>query len=172
MSAKLPAGCRIVKLADGEMLARMVQKELKKAGVRAKILNIEEGTGSAEAVKMILEASGKIRKPAILLGSGEFPVAVSGKGKGGRCSHLAALVEEVFGKEKKWFFGAIATDGEDGSAGGGAFIFDEAGIPRGELHAAIRDFDTGSLLQKKGLLLPREPSRNNLRDLWFLSLEE
>lgn len=165
-------GSSVFRLADGAMMASDFVDRLRERRIKAGKVAIPEGTRAEKAAKLIAEAAAKSRRPRVLVGNGEYPVEVKGRGKGGRCSHLAALVAKELYKKKRWFFSAVATDGEDGSGGAGAFVCDETLPPMKELNEAIRKSDTAALFENNGGLIPRASSGNNLRDLWFLSLEE
>jgi glycerate-2-kinase len=113
------------------------------------------------------------RRPRAWVGAGEATVAVAASGgAGGRCSHLAAAVALAairHGAVRGWAFAALATDGVDGSAAGGAWV-DSRSLPsRRALRRALANFDTGTLWQEHGSALPRGPTGNNLRDLWVLA---
>ncbi len=165
-------GSRVFKLADGSMMASDFVDRLRERQIKARKVAIPEGTRAEEAAKLIAESAAKSRRPCVLVGNSEYPVAVNGKGRGGRCSHLAALVAKELRGQEKWFFAAVATDGEDGTGGAGAFVCDETIPPVKELSEAIRKSDTAALFEKSGGLIQRASTGNNLRDLWFLSLEE
>ena len=109
-----------------------------------------------------------------LIGAGEVRVDASAKcGRGGRCTHLAAEVALQFSRTAfrgRWAFAAIATDGADGAAGGGAWVDSSSAPGEPELRDAIASCDTGSLWERAGSLLPRNPTGNNLRDLWVLTV--
>lgn len=165
-------GSNVFKLADGSMMASDFVGRLKERRIRARKVAIPEGTRAEEAASLIAEVVSKSPRPCVLVGNGEYPVEVKGRGKGGRCSHLAALVARELRDRGRWFFAAVATDGEDGAGGAGAFVCDESLPPMKELNEAIRKSDTAALFEKYGGLIPRSSTGNNLRDLWFLSLEE
>ena len=168
---RLPVNSKIIKLADGVELCKDVQKRLKRKNIECKIINIKEGTSSFEAAKIIFENAEKIKSPSVLIGNGEFLVDVKKNGVGGRCSHLTANIAKLFKKKKGWFFGAIATDGVDGNGYGGAFCHSEKKININELDKAIKEFNTGEFFRKREMVFEKKPTRNNLRDLWFLILE-
>lgn len=168
---EVPAS-RVFRLADGETMTEDLVKRLCEKGIKARMACIPEGTKADRAAKMIASAASKCRRPGVLVGSGEYPVEVRGKGRGGRCSHLAALVAKELSDKKRWFFSAVATDGEDGGGGAGAFVCDESLPPMKELDGAIAKNDTAALFEKYCGLIPRASTGNNLRDLWFLSMEE
>ena len=165
-------GSGVFRLADGETMTEDFVRRLGGKGISARKVNIPEGTAAEKAAKLISSAAGKADRPSVLVGGGEYPVAVRGKGRGGRCSHLAALVAKELRDKKRWSFAAVATDGEDGGGGAGAFVCDESLPSTGEIDDAIKRSDTAALFERHGGLVPRASTGNNLRDLWFLVLEE
>lgn len=165
-------GSGVFRLADGETMTEDFVKRLGEKGISARKVNIPEGTTAGKAAKLIFCAAGKADRPCVLVGSGEYPVPVRGKGRGGRCSHLAALVAKELRDKKRWSFAAVATDGEDGPGGTGAFVCDVSLPPMEELETSIAKCDTATLFEKNGGLIARASTGNNLRDLWFLVLEE
>jgi hydroxypyruvate reductase len=85
-------------------------------------------------------------------------------GRGGRSSHLAALVARELPKDVT--FAAIATDGIDGASGtAGAIVTTLAGP---DLDRAIARFDTGTVLRRAGTALISKPTGHNLADLHVL----
>jgi len=111
------------------------------------------------------------RRPRALVGAGEATVKAKASGRGGRCSHLAAAVAKRMLKarsSRRWLFAAVATDGVDGGAGAGAWTDWEVVPCERELGEALESCDTGTLWEKAGTLAPRNPSGNNLRDVWVL----
>ncbi len=110
--------------------------------------------------------------PRAWVGVGEATVATGpSRGTGGRCSHLAASLALLLRKaapSARWAFSALATDGIDGSGDGGAFT-DRGSVPGpSALKEALARKATASLWRREGTFVPREPTGNNLRDLWVL----
>lgn len=139
----------------------------------AKEVACGEGRWSGDVARLLGRAALVAgRKPSAIIGVGEVRVdAGPHGGVGGRCTHLAAevaLALQQGGAGKKWAFAAIATDGVDGAAGGGAWVDSESVPAAHELREALTNFDTGSLWARRGSLVPRRPTGNNLRDLWVL----
>jgi len=163
---------RSMVLAHAGLLARDVAARLRRDGWEAQTLALPEGTApEAAAERMARWAASALRRPAALVGAGECPVRVAGVGRGGRCTHLACAVALVLAKERGWAFVALATDGVDGEAGGGAALADRARPRVRDLTRAVGACDTGTLLDRTGHRVPRKPTGNNLRDLWVLFLE-
>lgn len=164
-------GDRASRLADAVCLSQDFARQLRGAGWKARTLSFSEGTSPGEAAAGIAAAAAGVRgRPAALVGAGEFPVAVTGAGRGGRCAHLACCVALEMGAARRWSFVALATDGVDGSAGGGAALSDRCRPRARELRRAVDACDTATVLEREGLLLTRRPTGNNLRDLWALFL--
>lgn len=115
------------------------------------------------------EALVRAAEPSVVLPS------TARAGKGGRCTHLAALVARVLPRSVT--FAAIATDGVDGaSETAGAIVESLPGslsersksLSSRELDAAIDRFDTGAFLLRHGKALPSKPTGHNLADLHVL----
>lgn len=105
--------------------------------------------------------------PLALLLAGEPTVAAPpGSGRGGRCSHAAALLARaVAGRPVA--AAILATDGCDGPSGtGGAVIDGDTAAPG--LDAALSAHDTGSWLTAAGCALPEGPTGTQVGDLWVV----
>jgi len=159
-------------LAHAGLLARDVAARMRREGWHARTVSLPEGTSPEAAAGHLARCvSESARRPAAWVGAGEFPVRVAGGGRGGRCSHLTCAVALALARECGWGFVALATDGVDGDAGGGAALSAGARPPVRALTRALGACDTGTLLGESGHLLPRRPTGNNLRDLWVLFVQ-
>lgn len=151
-------------------LRRLIADEFRRLGPRVIETAVPEGIEARELARRIADKAGRLAGPCFLAGTGE--AVVSGgdfSGGGGRCSHLAAEVALKMLESRdrmSWAFAAVATDGVDGSAGGGAFTCSDSVPSMERLSKAIAGRDTGTLWRKEGTLIPRSPSGNNLRDAW------
>ncbi len=155
----------------GELAEALAAREMKVREVPCR-----EGvtaSGIARVLRRMAEESAGGVSHAFV-GAGEVRVDASGKsGNGGRCTHLAAEVALQFSRRcfrGRWAFAAIATDGVDGAAGGGAWVDKDCLPEEAVLQEALASCDTGSLWERAGTLLPRRPTGNNLRDLWVLTV--
>ncbi len=163
---------RAVSLADSGRMAEDAVSFIKEEGMEARSILAPEGISPrALARRFRAEALKTANRPAAIIGAGEAPVRVMAKGRGGRCSHLACEMSLALQGVPGWTFIAMATDGVDGSAGGGAVVTGETAPPAGRLEKALAVCATGDLLGEHSCLLPRAPTGNNLRDLWVLFLE-
>jgi glycerate 2-kinase len=120
------------------------------------------------------------------------------QGRGGRCTHLAALVGRMLGERMlaermlaermlaerdastsapppRVVFGALASDGVDGGSGTGGAIIDAtfarraaAALGEGALSRALSRFDTGALHRSLGTAIVSRPTGHNLADLHVL----
>lgn len=166
-------GDKTLVLCDGLVLRRACSAWLGGLGMRVREVSCPEGTPArALALKMAGMAATVRARACAFAGNGEGRVAVPrSSGRGGRCSHLVAEVAlKLIGKRipGRWAFAALATDGVDGTAGGGAWTDSESVPPESALLQSIEAFDTASLWATAGTLLPMRPTGNNLRDLWVL----
>jgi glycerate-2-kinase len=125
----------------------------------------------------------RVAEPSVVVASGTSD-AGRGSGRGGRSTHLAALVGRALGSERRGRptrqvrFAALASDGVDGVSGTGGAIVDrrfavkvEARLGAGALDRAITSFDTGTLHQLMKTAIPSAPTGQNLADLHVLLIE-
>jgi len=168
---RVPPGDRCGLLFDARAFGDRVQRTLEERGIRVIRRDAREGESTRSLARRIARMAGAVRGPLppVILGVGEPGVVVRGRGRGGRCTDLAAHLALRLRRRPGWSFLALATDGVDGSAGGGVALA-ASDLPKaGEIEEAIRANDTGTLWKRRGVLLPRHPTGNNLRDLWLLS---
>lgn len=165
------AGDRHARLASGRDLERDTVLALRDFGYRARALRIAEGTDAG------LFAA-RLRKLAREAPAGRWAWVTSGEastlaggGRGGRCSHLAALVALELAGLRGWTFAALATDGADGSGDGGAWVSSDALPPRSEICGCVAAGDTATLWATHGTSIPGKPTGNNLRDLYVLTVD-
>jgi glycerate 2-kinase len=106
------------------------------------------------------------------------------RGRGGRCTHLAALVGRALGERDasttattpRIVFAALASDGVDGGSGTGGAIIDAtfarraaaAELGEAALARALARFDTGALHRSLGTAIVSRPTGHNLADLHVL----
>lgn len=140
-------------------LARAVATEL-----RAKVLLPSQADVEALANDYAKRAR-RLRVGEAMVRVAEPSLVIPQKaGKGGRCSHLAALVARALPPGVT--FAAIASDGVDGaSATAGAVVASMAGR---DLDRAIARFDTGTFHRGAGTALPAKPTGHNLADVHVL----
>jgi glycerate-2-kinase len=93
-------------------------------------------------------------------------VGVARPGRGGRCTHLAALV--ALELPEGVAFLAAASDGVDGASGTGGAVVD-ATLDHRRLPAALAAFDSGSALEAAGMTLPLRPTGSNFADVHVLA---
>lgn len=169
---RTPAGDRVRLLASGDTLAAAAACALRGGGFRTHRIPLGEGTGAGTlATHFRALCEGAPGGRSAWVAAGEVAV-VSGAGKGGRCSHLAALLALELARLPGWTFAALATDGVDGTGGAGAWTSAGGRPPESELRRSIGGGDTASLWGAHGTGLPRRPTGNNLRDLYVLTLEK
>jgi hydroxypyruvate reductase len=142
----------------------------------------------------------RTRGPRVYVRAAEPAVAVAaavvqhrgardrGRGRGGRSTHLAALVGQRLGElrltdassraSKGVLFAALASDGVDGSSGTGGAIIDHRFASRvarvlGDeaLARSLERFDTGPLHQALHTAVPMRPTGHNLADVHVLVVE-
>ncbi len=160
-------------LCDALSVRKGLAGRFRASGYDAREVAVGEGESAwdlAERVARTFSRS-RSRHTLALVGAGEATVKALPGGRGGRCSHLAAAVALALSHAKcgkHWAFAALATDGVDGTGGGGAFV-DSGALPsEAHLKRALEATDTAVLWKEAGTLLPGRPTGNNLRDVWAL----
>lgn len=148
-------------VASPEALARALGREL-----GARVLAPSQADVEALAEDYVARAK-RLAPGSAIVRAAEPSVVVPGRaGRGGRSSHLAALVAR--GLPRGVTFAAIATDGVDGASGTAGAIVDARLAGRADLSHAIASFDTGPLHARAGTALPSVPSGHNLADVHVL----
>jgi hydroxypyruvate reductase len=149
-------------LASPEKLAQAVARLLP-----ANLLAASQADVDELAAEYVARAQ-RLRPGEAIVRAAEPSVVVPKRaGKGGRSSHLAALVGRTLPPGVA--FAAIATDGIDGASGTAGAIVDARLAADPDLVRAIERFDTGPLHQRAGTALPAKPSGHNLADLHILA---
>jgi glycerate 2-kinase len=159
-------------VASPEDAARAMAGELRALGLVVRILPPSQASASELAVEYVALAK-RLRPGTAVVRAAEPSIVIAKpSGKGGRSTHLAALVGlELAHLPRRVTFLAAATDGVDGASGtGGAAIGSsfESQVGERAIRRALARFDTGPLHRSTGTALPLRPSGNNLADLHVL----
>ncbi|HEX3344591.1 MAG TPA: DUF4147 domain-containing protein [Polyangiaceae bacterium] len=164
-------GLRARVVARPEELARTVARELAAAFDDVRVLRPTEATAAALAREYTARAAA-LRPGQAVVRAAEPSLAVAGAraGRGGRSTHLAAMVAS--GLPPGVAFLAAASDGVDGTSGTGGAAVDASLLRRAGAEAvarAVGTFDTGPLLVAAAMALPLRPSGTNLADVHVLA---
>lgn len=169
-------------VADNESFRELFAAELAKQGFEVLVDGVFQSSllsKTADQIKEILRQAYspryKIRPPFIRIMGGETPFKVTGKGLGGRCSHLALLLVRALAKHPNSAFFCFATDGCDNVPGSGGAWADnntlealkDAGI---DLAAAKKNCDSHTALKAIHHLLPAPLLATNVNDIFVLSV--
>ena len=173
-----------------EELAREVASRLRAQGLAVKILPPSQAPVAALAAEYASLA--RRRTPRVYVRVAEPSVAIPSAakrraGRGGRSTHLAALVGQALGAlierdpsasagaRGRIIFAAFATDGVDGSSDSAGAIVDGSFVSRvaqsagkTALERALDRFDTGTIHRAIGTAIPARPTGHNLADLHVL----
>jgi glycerate 2-kinase len=164
-------GLEVKVVARPEELARAVARELAAGAAGVRVLR----ASVAPVAVLVREYVARGRA----LGAGEavvraaeptLAVEAGKRGRGGRSTHLAALVAAEL--PPGVVFLAAASDGVDGTSDTGGAAVDASlltRVTRDALARAVAAFDTGPLLASAGMTLPRRPSGTNLADVHVLA---
>jgi hydroxypyruvate reductase len=162
-------------IASPEELARVVARLFAERAHEARVLPASQAPADDLAAQYAsLAARGG---PRVYVRAAEPSVAVTTRtpGRGGRSSHVAALVAQAIGSSPRVRFAALASDGVDGNSGTAGAIIDGRFAERvavrvgpDALGRAIAAFDTGSLHARMGTSVESAPTGQNLADLHIL----
>lgn len=156
-------------VASPEKLAEGVAKALRSRGIPTRVLSPSQGSVE-EMAQTYVELAKRLRPGTAVVRAAEPSVTVHGRsGRGGRSTHLAALVGRAL--RGRALFLAFATDGVDGSSGTAGAVVDERFLARAGARAiddALARFDTGKLHRDARTALPEGASGHNLADLHVL----
>jgi glycerate 2-kinase len=163
---------RLLEAARPEQLAEHVARQLAAEGIAARVLpaSTERAAALAREYTRLAET---LAPGAAIVRAAEPAVVVAGgarSARGGRCTHVAALVG-ASGLPRDVAFFALATDGVDGASGtGGALVVGPvAARSRALFGRAAQELDTGPAHVTLGTALPKRPSGHNLADLHVLA---
>jgi len=151
-------------------LAREARAALARSGYRVRLA--PPSTASVESLAARYAALARTLAPGeALVRVAEPTLAVRGArpGRGGRCSHLAALVAPHL--PRGVVFMAAASDGVDGTSGAAGAIVDRASwsrLDRASVVAALARFDSATLHARVGTALRTGPTGQNFADLHVL----
>jgi len=161
-------------------LLRAIQAAAEAGGFRTRVLEQPLTGLNSAAVPRLLEdwrawraeaggPPGGAGAPLALIRGGETTVEVKGKGLGGRCQELAALMLARIDGDS--VFLAAGSDGNDGPTDAAGGVVDREswdaaraqGIP---YEALLADNDSYHLLERTGNLIRVPPTRNNVMDVY------
>jgi len=156
-------------VASPEELARTMARELTARGLRARVLAPSQASVEALAHEYI-ELARHLRPGRALVRAAEPSLELPERaGKGGRSTHLGALVGLELPRGA--MFLAAATDGVDGASGTAGAVVGAAFLRKvgaAAVRRALDHYDTGALHLAAGTALPSRPSGHNLADLHVL----
>ena len=150
------------------------------AGARVSLLPPSQAQVDALAAEYVALAE-RTRAPRIFVRAAEPAVSVTTTGgRGGRSTHLAALVGKLLAEGRmrganRILFAALTSDGIDGPSGTGGAIIDglfaervAARLGDGALVRSLERFDTGTLHRALGTAIAMRATGHNLADVHVL----
>ena len=132
-------------------------------------------TALINGLKQTLAANSQSPACPIILSGGEVPIQVTGKGLGGRCTHLALSMAPILENYENALFLAFATDGSDNLYGvAGAWVDSQTAKKlksRGiDIDEALQNSDSYTALNSIGQILETGEFHANVNDVYILSL--
>ncbi len=161
-------------------LLQSISKAAQGAGYHTRVIDRPTTGLNAEALPRLLKCwrafragAGAVR-PLCLVSGGETTVELRGKGLGGRCQELAALMLPRL--DRGAVFLAAGSDGNDGPTDAAGGVVDQESWERLRdrnipYEALLADNDSYHLLERSGNLIKVPPTRNNVMDV-HMFLEE
>ncbi len=161
-------------IAAPEELARRARDELRALGLVVRVLPPSQADVT-ELAREYLALAARLPPGHAVVRAAEPSVRIDTRhgrrGRGGRSTHLAALVGRSLSSSSGILFMAAATDGVDGVSGTAGAIVDGAFPDRVSVRAiddAVTRFATGALHRRAKTALPMAPTGHNLADLHML----
>ena len=167
---------RVRIIAGPEALSRCVAARLRARRLAVRELAPSQAPTEDMAAEYLVRAAGargvwvRAAEPSL-----EVPASA---GRGGRSTHLAALVGRGLSPTRRVMFAAFSSDGVDGRSTTGGAIVDEHFAARARallgpnaIERALARFDTGALHRDVGTAIPAGPTGNNLADVHVLIVE-
>jgi hydroxypyruvate reductase len=158
-------------VARPEDLARALAVELRRTFARVRVVRPSLAPVH-ELAREYAARAGALRPGEAIVRAAEpaLRVDVSRPGRGGRSTHLAALVAPSLPPGVAFLAGA--SDGVDGTSETGGAVVDATVVARRigpSLARSLAAFDTGALLASAGAALPLRPTGVNLADVHALA---
>jgi hydroxypyruvate reductase len=154
-------------LAGPRSFAAHLAQELERRGLRT-IVRPFAGGEVTPLARAILRAAANLPPRTAIVRPAEPVLAVPARaGRGGRSTHLAALVGAHLPPGVAFLAGA--TDGVDGASGTGGAAVERSDLPDvAHVAAFVRALDTGTLHLLRGTALPGNPTGLNFADVHVL----
>ena len=159
-------------VASPEELARTIARQLRERRLRVRVLEASR-EAAVDLASEYVQLARKLRPGSAIVRAAEpsleIPAMRLRTGRGGRSTHLAALVG--LDLPRGVTFLAAATDGVDGSSATSGALVDATFRERasqGAIARALDRYDTGPLHRAVGTALPGRPSGHNLADVHIL----
>jgi hydroxypyruvate reductase len=154
-------------------LLRAIRGAAEAAGFRVRVVEQPTTGLNDQALATLLERWEAFSRdhpgtPLCLLSGGETLVEVKGKGLGGRCQELAALMMPRL--DESTVFLAAGSDGNDGPTDAAGGVVDRESWLRVQrehipFEKLLSDNDSYHLLERSGNLIKVPPTRNNVMDV-------
>jgi len=160
---------RATVIASPSDLAEAVARLLREEGLSCRVL-APSSAGAEELASEYAALSEGLGPRCAMVRAAEPPVAVRAAhpGKGGRASHVAALVGRRLGAG--FVFLAGASDGVDGTSGSAGAVVDASFRSLGDrrIEEALAAFDTARLHEEAGTAIRLGPTGKNFADVHVL----
>ncbi len=156
---------------------QILKAELEQRGFE--VINLQAFESSdldtlTEKLKQLLAESAQNPARPIILSGGEVPIQVTGKGLGGRCTHLALSMATILEQYESALFVAFATDGSDNlSDVAGAWVdshtlgkLQDKGVA---ITQVLRNSDSYTALNSLGQAIATSEYHANINDVYILA---
>lgn len=155
-------------IADNGTLVAAAARAAEERGLQPRIVENEIEGDVADVATALARDAETLAPGELLIAGGEPTVRVTGEGRGGRCSELAARFALADHGRHPALFGS--SDGVDGSSPAAAVVIArEIGLPSGEIAEILARSDSATLISALGEAIIMEPTGNNLRDLYLVA---
>ncbi len=166
-------------IGDVQTLAQSAKEICQQLGYFPEIVSTSLTCQQQEARDLLLKKAFDNQNTSVskaFIYTGEITLTVSGKGKGGRCQHLALDFAEGLKQTTSTTVLAMGSDGTDGpteAAGGyvNSYSWRKSKKKGVDIPAYLKDSDSYHALEKLDQLIMTGPTNSNINDLYLILIK-
>ena len=163
-------------MGDSWTLVQKTVEIASKAGFDARAVEEELNSDVDEVAERLDELMSSLSAGEMLVAGGEATVRVKGEGRGGRCSEMAVRLGERLRRRGDGGGYALlaSSDGVDGETDAAGYVvsphlYGSTALSEAEVGSVLDVSDSLSIAEEYAVKIAKNPTGNNLRDLFILT---